>query len=188
MATPAPARVVLFDSDVFPRTAETTDMLPGLIAYLERREASIRHLVARGDAFPTPSESPMLPALAAHLEQKEALLIASMQQEMQAATATPVAFATQQAARSNSGRPTAATRPAPDRRRGPFPCTGAARQRAMRVLAASRRSTRLRTSARVRCSCAPRLILASVSGSNSASSSSVTDSTVACRGISPPRM
>ena len=51
-----------------------------------------------------------------------------------------------------------------------------------------RRSTRLRTSARVRWSCAPRLILARVSGSNSASSSSVIDSTVACRGISPPRM
>lgn len=99
--TPPPARVVLFDSDVFPRTAEVTDMLPGLIAYLEQREASIRHLVARGDAFPTPSESPMLPALAAYLEQMEAVLIASMQQERQAATATPVAFATQQAARSN---------------------------------------------------------------------------------------
>jgi hypothetical protein len=100
VATPAPAHV-LFDSDVFPRTAEVTDMLPGLIAYLEQREATIRHLVARGDAFPTPSESPMLPALAAYLEQKEALLVARLQQDMQASTATPVAFATQQAARSN---------------------------------------------------------------------------------------
>lgn len=98
--SPAPARVTL-NSDVFPRTAEVTDMLPGLIAYLEQREAAIRHLVARGDAFPTPSESPMLPALAAYLEQKEALLIARLQQDMQAAPATPVAFATQQAARSN---------------------------------------------------------------------------------------
>ena len=98
--TPAPARVT-FDSDTFPRTAEVTDMLPGLVAYLEQREAAIRHLVARGNAFPAPSESPMLPALAAYLEQKEALLVARLQQEMQPAAATPVAFTTQQAVRSN---------------------------------------------------------------------------------------
>ena len=56
------------------------------------------------------------------------------------------------------------------------------------ALARSRRSTRLRTSARVSCSCAPRLIRARASGSNSASRMAVMASTVACRGISPPRM
>ena len=58
---------------------------------------------------------------------------------------------------------------------------------AMRVLARASRSETLRTSARVSCSCAPRLILSSASGTNSASSSSVCDSTVAWR-ASPPAM
>ena len=56
---------------------------------------------------------------------------------------------------------------------------------AMRVLASARRSETLRTSARVSCSCAPRLILSSAPGWNSASSASVCDSTVAWR-ASPP--
>lgn len=98
---PAPVRVNL-DSDTFPRTASVSDLLPGMIAYLEQREAAIRHLVARGDAFPTSSESPMLPALAAYLERQEAQLIARLQQEeMQAAAATPVALTAQPATRSN---------------------------------------------------------------------------------------
>lgn len=59
-------------------------------------------------------------------------------------------------------------------------------QRVCIVLASSRRSTRLRTSARVSWSCAPRLIAAIASGSNSASSSSVIACTVARRGIRPP--
>src|SRR6185503_11707320 len=61
------------------------------------------------------------------------------------------------------------------------------REGAMRVLASARRSETLRTSARVSCSCAPRLILSSAVGSNSAITTSVCDSTVAWR-ASPPAM
>jgi len=102
VAEPATVRVRHVPlSATFPRSPDGRDMLPGLAAYLEQREAAISHLVARGDAFPTPSGSPMLPALASYLDQKEAQLIAQLEREMQPASATPVALAAPQAARSN---------------------------------------------------------------------------------------